>query len=54
MVERAQPNVTVARPAQMDRPAYHFDNVDRLLYKSGNSGTRHSASLLWAKKEAAT
>ena len=45
LVERAKPDVTIARAAQMDRPAYHVDNVHCLLYKSGNSGTSHLASL---------
>jgi len=53
LVEWTQTNVTIARPAQMDRPAYHLDNVHCLFYESGNSGTSHSASLSWVKKETA-
>jgi hypothetical protein len=45
LVKWAQPDVTVARPAQMDRPAYHIDNVHCLFYDGGNTGTSHSASL---------
>ena len=44
-MERAKPNVTVAGAAQMDRSAYHVDNVHCLLYKSGNSRTSHLANL---------
>jgi len=54
LVEGAQANVTIARPAQMYRPADYFYNVDCLLYESGNSGTNHSASLSWVIKVPAT
>jgi len=37
LMEWTQPDVAVARAAQMDRPAYHLDNVHCLLYESGNS-----------------
>jgi len=53
LVKWTQPNVTIARAAQMDRPAYHLDNVHCLLYEGGNSRTIHSASLSWVKKETA-
>jgi hypothetical protein len=45
MVEWAQPDMTVTRPAQMDRPAYHIDDVHCLLYDGGNTGTSQLASL---------
>jgi hypothetical protein len=45
LVERAKPDVTIARAAQMDRSAYYVYNVHRLLYESGNSGISHLASL---------
>jgi hypothetical protein len=51
MVKWAQPDVTVARPAQMDRPAYHIDNVHCLLYDGGNTGTSHLASLPVEKRK---
>jgi hypothetical protein len=41
LVEGAQTDVTIARPAQIDRPAYHFDYVYRLLDYCGNPGTSH-------------
>ena len=44
-MERAKPDVTVTRAAQMDRSAYHVDNVHCLLHKSGNSRTSHLANL---------
>jgi hypothetical protein len=53
LVERAQPDVPVARPTQTDRPAYHLDNIHCLLYQSGNIGISHSASLSGVKKETA-
>jgi hypothetical protein len=51
LVEWAQPDVTVARPAQMDRPAYHIDNIHCLLYDGGNTGTSHLASLPVGKRK---
>jgi hypothetical protein len=45
LVEWTQPYVAIARAAQMDRLAYHLDDVHCLLYESGNSGISHSASL---------
>jgi hypothetical protein len=52
LVKRAQPDVTVARPAQLHRLANHIDNVDRLLYDGGNAGTSQLATLP-AEKETA-
>jgi hypothetical protein len=51
MVKWAQPDMTVTRPAKMDRPAYHIDNVHCLLYDGGNTGTRHLASLPVGKRK---
>ena len=51
LVEGAQTEVTIARTAQMDRAAYHIDNVHCLLYKSGGTRTSHLASLSWVKRK---
>ena len=45
MMERAKSNVTIAGPSQMDRPAYHIDDVHCLLYESGNTGASQLAFL---------
>jgi hypothetical protein len=51
LVERAQPYVSITRPAQMNRPAYHFDDIHCLLYDSGNTGTSHLAGLPAKKRK---
>jgi hypothetical protein len=37
VVKWTQADMTIAGPPQMNNPAYHIDNVHRLLYKCGNS-----------------